>query len=111
VTATARRPHTSARPTQRLPAGEAAPCGTSPTCCTSAVAAKTVWQQIIDTQTDEGSPEMALSSMARQLGSEGDPDDLRAAYHAGIASGNPSAPDALVEIGNVLQDRGDLDES
>jgi len=72
-------------------------------------AAKAVWQQIIDTETDEGSPEMALSSLARQLGSEGDLDSLRAAYQAGIASGNPSAPDALVEIGNVLRDRGDLD--
>jgi tetratricopeptide (TPR) repeat protein len=72
-------------------------------------AAKAVWQQIIDTETDEGSPEMALSSLARQLGTEGDLDGLRAAYQAGIASGNPSAPDALVEIGNVLRDGGDLD--
>jgi tetratricopeptide (TPR) repeat protein len=72
-------------------------------------AAKAVWQQIIDTETDEGSPEMALSSLARQLGSEGDLDGLRAAYQAGMTSGNPSAPDALVEIGNVLRDRGDLD--
>src|SRR5262249_28670068 len=66
-------------------------------------AAKAVWQQIIDTETDEGTPEMALSSLARQLGSESDLDGLRAAYQAGITSGNPSAPDALVEIGNVLR--------
>jgi tetratricopeptide (TPR) repeat protein len=72
-------------------------------------AAKAVWQQIIDTETDEGSPELALSSLVNQLGSEGDLDGLRAAYQAGTASGNPSAPDALVEIGNVLRGRGDLD--
>lgn len=72
-------------------------------------AAKAVWQQIIDTETDEGSPEMALSSLVNQLGSEGDLAGLRAAYRAGTGSDIPGAPYALVEIGNVLRDSGDLD--
>jgi tetratricopeptide (TPR) repeat protein len=72
-------------------------------------AATAVWQQIIDTETDEGSPEMALHSLVNRLGSEGDLDGLRAAYHTGTARDIPEAPYALVMIGKVLRDRGDLD--
>jgi tetratricopeptide (TPR) repeat protein len=73
-----------------------------------AAGAKAVWRQVIDTETDDGDREGAFLSLVNQLGGEGDLDGLRAAHHGGIASGVPGASYALVVIGKVLRDRGDL---
>lgn len=71
--------------------------------------AKAAWQQVLDTEPAGDYAQEALSGLLNQLGSEGDLDGLRAAHQAGMAAGNPWAPYALVVIGHVLKDRGDLD--
>lgn len=71
--------------------------------------AKALWQQVIDSENDPGAPGMALCQLVNQLGTEGDLDGLRAACQAGIARDIRDAPNALVVIGQVLRDCGDLD--
>lgn len=71
--------------------------------------AKGIWREVIDHQTDEGTPEMALNHLINQLWEEGDLDGLRAAYQAGVAQDLPDAAYALDRIGRILKERGDLD--
>jgi tetratricopeptide (TPR) repeat protein len=71
--------------------------------------ATAIWRQVIDTEADEGSPEVAFANLVNHLWDEGDLDGLRAAYQAGTANSVREAPYALVVIGRVLRDRGDLD--
>jgi TolA-binding protein len=71
--------------------------------------ATAIWRQVIDTETDEGSPEIAFTNLVNHLWDEGDVDGLRAAHQAGTAKNVREAPYALVVIGRVLRDRGDLD--
>lgn len=71
--------------------------------------AKRIWREVIDNQTDEGTPAMALNHLINQLWEDGDLDGLRAAYQAGVAKDLPDAPYALDRIGRILRERGDLD--
>lgn len=71
--------------------------------------ATAIWRQVIDTETDEDSPEIALTNLVNHLWDEGDVDGLRAAQQAATAKNVRQAPYALVVIGRVLRDRGDLD--
>ena len=70
--------------------------------------AKTAWQQVLDTDPAGDQAQEALAGLLNQLRSEADLDSLRAAQQAGMVAGNPWAPYALVVIGRVLKDRGDL---
>ncbi|HCU97210.1 MAG TPA: hypothetical protein DHU96_32665 [Actinobacteria bacterium] len=71
--------------------------------------AKAAWRQVLDTEPASDDAQEALAGLLNQLGSDGDLDRLRAAHRAGTAAGNPWAPYALVVIGRMLKDRGDLD--
>ncbi len=71
--------------------------------------AKGIWREVIDDQTDEGTPEIALNHLVNELWEEGDLDGLRAAYQAGVAKDLRDVPYALDVIGRILRERGDLD--
>ena len=68
-----------------------------------------MWRQVIDAQADEGTPDGAFLHLVNEFWDEGDLDGLRAAYQAGTAKNVREAPYALVVIGRVFRDRGDLD--
>jgi len=74
-----------------------------------AARAKGIWREVIDSQTDEGTPEIALNHLINQLSHEGDLDGLRAAYQAGAAKELDGAAYALERIGRILKESGDLD--
>ena len=71
-------------------------------------AAKAILSQIVDAETDEGSPEPALIELVNLLGHEGDLDGLRTAYQSAADHHVNNAPYALVMVGNILRDSGDL---
>jgi hypothetical protein len=70
--------------------------------------AKGIWREVIDDQTDEGTPEIALNHLINQLSDEGDLDGLRAAYQTGATKELEGAPYALERIGRILKESGDL---
>ena len=70
--------------------------------------AKGIWREVIDSQTDEATPELALNHLINEVWQEGDLDGLRAAYRAGAAKELEGAPYALERIGRILRERGDL---
>jgi tetratricopeptide (TPR) repeat protein len=70
--------------------------------------AKDAWRQVLDTEPASDQAQESLAGLLNQLGSEGDLEGLRAAHQAGMTAGNPWAPYALVLIGRLLKDRGDL---
>jgi len=70
--------------------------------------AKGIWREVIDNQTDEGTPEIALNHLINQLSDEGDLDGLRAAYQTGATKELEGAPYALERIGRILKVSGDL---
>jgi TolA-binding protein len=66
------------------------------------------WQRVIGS----GSPEWAgaaFISLVNALDSQGNVDGLRAAYATGAQLGNPEAPYALLQLGQLLEAQGDLD--
>jgi len=71
--------------------------------------AKDAWRQVLDTEPASDQAQESLAGLLNQLGSEGDLEALRAAHQAGMTAGNPWAPYALVVIGRLFKDRGDLD--
>jgi len=71
-------------------------------------AAKAVWQRVIDSG-QPGWAAAAFTSLVNMLAGRHDEEGLRAAYRAGVALGNPDAPYALLQLGQVLRERGDLD--
>jgi hypothetical protein len=65
-----------------------------------------VWQTLMDS----ASPEYAGGAcidLANQLSHEEDADGLRALYRAAAALNNPDAPYALLQLGHLLDERGD----
>lgn len=70
--------------------------------------ATAAWQRVIDS----GNPESAgpaFTSLVNLLDSQGDVGGLRAAYVTGAALDNPEAPYALLQLGQLLESRGDID--
>ena len=111
VMTTARRPPTSTSRIPDLSTAAAARCASSPDLLQRRgdnSGAKTAWQQVLDTDPAGDQAQEALAGLLNQLRSEADLDSLRAAHQAGMVAGNPWAPYALVVIGRVLKDRGDL---
>lgn len=53
--------------------------------------------------------EIAFSHLVNLLEPDGDVGGLRAAHRAGVETGNPGAPHALVAIGNLLREQGDTE--
>jgi tetratricopeptide (TPR) repeat protein len=68
--------------------------------------AKAAWQPVIDSRNPEWA-RAAFTSLVNLLSQHEDADGLRAAYQGGAALGNPDAPYALVQLGNLLKDQGD----
>lgn len=71
-------------------------------------AATAEWRRVIDS----GDPEWAgpaLTSLVNLLSEHNNAEGLRAAYTTGAAHGNPEAPYALTQLGQVLESQGDID--
>jgi tetratricopeptide (TPR) repeat protein len=70
--------------------------------------ATAIWQRLIDSRSpDWAAP--AFNSLVHALAGQDDADGLRAAYVTGAALANPEAPYALLQLGQLLEARGDLD--
>jgi hypothetical protein len=73
-----------------------------------AAGAEAAWQRVIDSRDTEWA-RPAFTSLVNLLWHQADGDGLRAAYLKGAALNNPDALYALLQLGQLLEDKGDID--
>jgi tetratricopeptide (TPR) repeat protein len=72
--------------------------------------AKAIWERLINSRhADQAGA--AFISLVNLLTHQEDTDGLRAAYLHGVALDNPEAPVALLQLGQLLEARGDADRA
>ena len=75
-----------------------------------AAAARAAWQRVFDTGHYHYAAR-AVEALLMYLRNDGDLDGVRALQQAAAAAGNHAAPEALVTIGDMLEERGDHEGS